>query len=92
MQSYVRQLTVTQEKKTTANHIFNPEKNVLGETPEQAENTVIVAAAFTGFMETFLGHGKCVTDKRMGWCLMLGTITELTWAQVQVSARAVLRH
>lgn len=26
----------------------------------------------------------------MGWCLMFGTMTEVTWAQV--SARAMLRH
>lgn len=72
--------------------IYLIQKNLLGKTPEPAEYTLIVVAVFTGFMEKFLGHGKCVTDKRIGWCLMLGTMTELTWAQLQVSARAVLRH
>lgn len=46
--------------------IYLIEKNLLGETPEQGEYTVIFVAVFTGFMEMFLGHGKCVTDNLEG--------------------------
>lgn len=64
------------------------QKNVLGENPEQAEYTIVVV--FTGFMEIFLSHGRCLIDKRMVLCLMHGA--RITQAQLQVSARTILRH
>lgn len=36
------------------------QKNILGENPEQAEYNVVV---FTGFLEVFLGRGRCLTDR-----------------------------
>lgn len=64
------------------------QKNLLGKNPEQAEYTIVVV--FTGFMEIFLSHGKCLIDKRMVLCLMHGA--RITQAQLHVSARTILRH
>lgn len=74
------QLTVIHENKQLQS-VFNPE-NVLGENQEQAKYTIVVVIIFTSFVAIFLVHGRCLIDKRMVLCLMHGTITKITRAQL----------
>jgi len=74
-------------KKTTTELVFHPEKSVR-RIPRA--NRIYCSCCFHGLYGNISWSWKI--DKRMVLCLMHEAINRITWAQLHVSDRAILRH